>query len=251
MKRRTAFTRKPACLFSLLALSLGSWPLTGFALSPAHECNYCHDVHSADGVTILAEQEVEVLCLSCHIAGALDAAPDADVHTNKTGSAYADFRATCLECHNPHDNQENWIGEHEHIVNDPEVWGINIKLVGSAGADGFAVIQSIEWDSTLGEYLDGIRYVVFEQLGDDTDPVLQIHSFSDENMDGLLAPDGEAKDGPCEVCHNQTKYHCNGDDSNIGACGTEHNTGRTCTQCHDHAANFLPQSGSGGGGGRP
>jgi predicted CXXCH cytochrome family protein len=247
MSAIAALSRSPAWPFSLLALCLGGWPLTGFGLSAAHECSYCHDVHSAVGIPILAEQEVEVLCLTCHIAGALEAAPDADVHTNRDVSQYADFRATCLDCHNPHDNVENWIGDHEHIVNDPTDWGINIKLVGSAGSDGFAVIQSLEWDATMGEYLDGIRYVVFEQLGDDTDPALQIHSFSDENMDGLQAPDGEAKDGPCEVCHNQTKYHCNGDGSNIGACGTEHNTGRECTQCHHHDANFLPQS----GGGRP
>jgi len=248
MSDGTPWTRSPIWLFSLLTLCLGGWPPAGLGLSPAHECSYCHDVHSAAGIPMLAEQEVEVLCLTCHIAGALDTAPDADVHTNRTGSNYADFRATCLDCHNPHDNVENWIGEHVHDIDDPTVWGINIKLVGSAGADDFAVIQSIEWNATLADYLDGIRYVVFEQLGDDIDPALQIHSFSDENMDGLLAPDGEAKDGPCEVCHNQTKYHCNGDDSNIGACGTEHNTGRNCTLCHDHAVNFLPQS---GGGGRP
>ena len=248
MSERTTSTRGPAWLFSLLTLCLGGWPLAVFGLSAAHECSYCHDVHSAEGIPILAETEVEVLCLTCHIAGALDSAPDADVHTNRDVSQYADFRATCLDCHNPHDNAENWIGDHEHVVNDPTDWGINIKLVGSSGSDG-AVIHSIEWDATLDEYLDGTRYVVFEQLGDDIDPALQIHSFSDENMDGLLAPDGEPKDGPCEVCHNQTKYHCNGDASNIGACGTEHNTGRNCTLCHDHAANFLPQSG--GGGGRP
>ena len=96
MSGETTITRGPAWLSSLLALSLGGWPLAGLGLSPAHECSYCHEVHSAVGFTLLAEQEVEVLCLTCHIAGALDSAPDADVHTNRTVSNYADFRATCL-----------------------------------------------------------------------------------------------------------------------------------------------------------
>ena len=251
MSGRTPLSRGPAWLFSLLTLCIGGWPLAGFGLSAAHECTYCHDLHGAEGVPILAEQEVEVLCLTCHIAGALESAPDADVHRNREVSEYADFRATCLHCHNPHDNLENWIGDHDHVVNDPTDWGINIKLVGNAGSDGSAVIQSIEWDEPMGSYLDGIRYVVFEQVGDNTDASLQIHSFSDENMDELQAPDGKDKDGPCEVCHNQTKYHCNGDESNVGVCGTEHNTGRECTQCHHHDANFLPRSGGTEPPGRP
>ena len=247
MSGNSSVTRGPAWFVTLLSLGLGGWPLTAFGLNPVHQCVYCHNLHSAEGIPILGEEEAEVLCLTCHIPGGLAEAPDADVHTNRDQSDYADFRATCLNCHNPHDNVENWIGEHTHD-GDPTLWdGINIKLVGSAGADGSAVIKSIEWDGTTQTYLeDGLRYVVFEQLGDRTDETLQIHSFSDENMDGELAPDGEPKDGPCEVCHSQTKYHCNGDESNIGLCGTEHNTGDTCTRCHDHDANFLPPGGNPG-----
>lgn len=207
------------------------------ALSTAHECWYCHDVHGAEGVPILSESEAEVLCLTCHSPGGYPGAPVADVHTNiGTASNYADFRATCLRCHNPHDNMENWLGSHLHP--DGTIWeGINIKLVGIPGLEGYASIATIEWNPVTQGYQDGERYVVFEQLGTvqtGTD-ALKIHSFSDEDLDG-----NGIKDGPCEVCHAQTKYHCNGDPTNIGLCGSLHHTGEVCTQCHDHAANFLP-----------
>jgi predicted CXXCH cytochrome family protein len=206
------------------------------ALNPAHECAYCHDVHGAVGVALLAESEVEVLCLSCHTPGGHPDAPAADVHTNAdVDSDYAPFRATCLRCHNPHADPDNWLGEHEHP--DGSVWpGVNIKLVGVPDADGLAVIETLEWD---GAYVDGRRYVVFEQLGSKTGTDAEkIHSFSDEDLDA-----NGVKDGPCEVCHSQTDYHCNGDADNTGLCGELHHTGEPCTQCHGHDASFMPPSG--------
>ncbi len=82
---------------------------------------------------------------------------------------------------------------------------------------------------------NGVKDVVFEQRGDKNDPVLQIHSFSDEDADG-----DNIKDGICEVCHNRTKHHCNGEATNTGGCGVTHNTGKICTGCHEHVTNFIP-----------
>lgn len=231
-------------LYTLTLATATLWAQPGLALNPAHECAYCHDVHTAAGFTLLAAEEVEVLCLTCHSAGGHPDAPVVDVHTNAalTGG-YAEFRATCLRCHNPHSNQANWLGLHTHP--DGTLWeGINLKLVGFAGADYLATIATLEWDPTTGTYVDGSRHVVFEQLGASTaaDPdSLKIHSFADGDMDA-----NGVKDGPCEVCHSQTRFHCNGDPDTTGECLIDHRLGNTCTVCHEHAANFMPPNTAGG-----
>jgi predicted CXXCH cytochrome family protein len=223
----------------ILLAAAALWAPAGFALNPAHECDYCHGVHSAEGVPLLGEEAVEILCLTCHSPGGHPDAPAVDVHTNVSGG-YAEFRATCMRCHDPHSNQENWLGLHTHP--DGTEWdGINLKLVGRDGADYLAMIATLEWDSAAGIYLDGSRYVVFEQLGTSTQSdALKIHSFADGDMDG-----NGVKDGPCEVCHSQTDFHCNEDADNTGACSTRHHLGETCTNCHDHAGNFMPPNTTG------
>jgi len=225
-------------LFWLLGLA----PPGAVALNPNHECLFCHSVHDADGSQLKNDEDVEVLCLTCHGPTGISSFK-ADVHTNEgTQSAYATFRITCMRCHNPHDGQLNWLATHTHP--DASTWdGINIKLVGRADPDypEGAIIETFEWAASAGTYVDGARPVVFEQRGDKLDPDLQIHSFSDEDRDA-----NGVKDGPCEVCHTQTAFHCNGDATNTGGCGTRHNTGATCTECHRHDTYFLP-----GGGGQP
>lgn len=241
MNGHRQFIRRHSWGITVPAMLLLVWPGIGFCLNPSHDCTYCHSLHTADGVPILGAEEIEVLCLTCHVPGGHPDAPPADVHTNigKT-SNYSEFRATCMRCHNPHSNEENWLLVHTHT--DGSEWeGINIKLVGRSGLEGFAAIETLEWDASAGNYADGVRYVTFEQLGTKLGPdSLKMHSFSDEDMDG-----NGVKDGPCEVCHNQTKHHCNGDDANIGTCDTDHNTGDTCTRCHSHEGNFLPPSSGG------
>jgi len=202
------------------------------ALNPSHECSFCHDLHGASGTELQNETDTEVLCLTCH-GSAGTSSLKAEVHFNDNNSDYDPFEITCIRCHDPHSDQPNWLGTHVH-AGDGSTWsGTNIKLVGYDGPGGVAIIQTTEWDDSSGVYVSGMRSVVFEQLGDNNDADLQIHSFADADQDG-----NGVKDGGCETCHTQTKHHCNGDPTNTGQCGENHNTGRICTNCHGHDTNF-------------
>ena len=178
------------------------WPGGTEALNPDHgNCSICHSVHGAPGQALSNEAVVEVLCLSCHGPGG--SAVTVEVHTNTSGSSYPSFRMTCMDCHNPHDNMLNIFS------------GINLKSVGRkiTGAT-YARISTPN---------SGIREVVFESRGASVgDPSL--HSFADNDQDG-----NGTYDGACEVCHTQTRFHRNNSSGNHS-----HQTGRTCTNCHNH-----------------
>lgn len=173
------------------------------ALNPGHgTCSICHSVHGAPGQSLTNEAVVEVLCLSCHGPAGISSLK-ADVHQNSSGSSYPSFRMTCMVCHNPHDNMQNWLG------------GINLKSIGRkiTGAT-YARISTPN---------SGIREVVFESRGASVgDPSL--HSFADADQDG-----NGIYDGACEVCHTQTRFHRNNSSGNHS-----HQAGRTCTNCHAH-----------------
>jgi len=179
------------------------WPGSTEALNPNHYgCSQCHSIHSAPGQNLTNELTVEVLCLSCHGPAGISTLK-ADVHQNTPGSSYPAFRMTCMDCHNPHDNRQNWLG------------GTNLKLVGRkiAGVTNAGI-------STPNS---GVRDVVFESRGTNVgDPSL--HSFADADQDG-----NGVYDGACEVCHTLTRFHHNNSGGNHN-----HQTGRTCTNCHDH-----------------
>jgi predicted CXXCH cytochrome family protein len=178
------------------------WPVSTEALNPNHgTCSICHSVHGSPGQALTNEAVVEVLCLSCHGPGG--SAVTVEVHTNTSASSYPAFRMTCMDCHNPHDNMLNIFA------------GINLKSVGRkiTGAT-YARISTPN---------SGIREVVFESRGASVgDPSL--HSFADNDEDG-----NGTYDGACEVCHTRTRFHRNNSSGNHS-----HQTGRTCTNCHDH-----------------
>lgn len=174
------------------------------ALNPNHQCTYCHNLHNG---LVPAAAVVETLCLTCHGAAGLSVFKAA-VHTNKVkNSAYPAFRISCMGCHNPHSDRQNWLG------------GTNRKLIGmKLDATGVAKIQTPN---------SGVRQVVFESRGTSVgQPAL--HSFADSDADG-----NGYYDGICETCHTLAGHHRNtGPDS--------HNTGKTCTaSCHLHTAGFL------------
>jgi predicted CXXCH cytochrome family protein len=75
------------------------------ALVSGHECSYCHSVMGASGSTLLNDASVEVLCMSCH-ANAIGSVAAAEIHTNG-GTSFPANRITCIECHDPHDNEQN------------------------------------------------------------------------------------------------------------------------------------------------
>ena len=172
----------------------------------AHECTFCHGLHGAGGSTPQLDQPavVEVLCMSCHGPGG-PATTKAEVHTNDpTGnSCCGPFRVTCQECHDPHSNQINRLGNE------------NLKLV---LADIVAPISSTS------------RQVVFESLGG-SDPSLYSFCDDDEDNNGIW-------DQVCDVCHDGAEMNRHHFDGTLN----HHKNGDTCTRsgCHTHANALSP-----------
>jgi len=214
MKRRMIllFSFGFVLVIAILAVII-YWPGSTEALNPNHgNCSICHSLHNSPGQTLTNNAVVEVLCLSCHgPAGA--ATKKAEVHKNKPSSSYAPFTMTCPDCHDPHDNRQNWLGS------------TNIKQIGRNISGSL--------DARINTPNSGVRDVVFVSRGTDAGGP-SLHSFADNDQDG-----NSIYDGACEVCHTLAANHRNNSGGNHA-----HYTGQTCTQCHDHTNYF---NGSGGG----
>ena len=189
------------------------------ALLAAHiGCSNCHNLHGSPSMSgsLLNAPSSEALCLACHGPGGTSIYL-VDVHTNKTGSSYPAFTATCTTCHNSHDNYTNADGSK------------NIKLVGDDFYDGVQNQLPVVINTTN----SGIRNVVFVSRGTDAGGIVE-NSFADADFDA-----NGYYDGVCEVCHTQTKYHRNNSSGDH-----THKTGRTCTVCHPHSDSFVPAGGA-------
>ena len=209
MKRRFSLGFSSLVLVILAAVVIWS-PGGASALLPDHNCNFCHRIHGASGFVLLDNPEIEALCLSCH-GPTGPSVLKVDVHTNDNNSPFPPFRITCRECHDPHDSRLNWLG------------GLNLKAVG-VDADGTGLAK-------IDTPVSGIRDVVFESRGTTADPAEpSLHSFADADED-----ENGIYDGICEVCHTATRQH-----RNDGSANTRHNTGKTCTNCHEHVTTFNP-----------
>lgn len=209
MRKRYFINVLPAVI--LIATLILFTPRAGDALNENHTCNFCHSLHNAPGQTLAKMSVVEDLCMSCH--GPVGTSVlKAEVHTNKNGSSYPAFTMSCMDCHNPHDAMDNWLG------------GLNIKLVGTnEGGTGEATISTPN---------SGVRDVVFESRGTGAlEPTL--HSFADGDEDG-----NAVYDGVCETCHTLTSFH-----RNSSAGNHTHEVGNTCTDCHPHDGSFIASGG--------
>jgi len=164
-------------------------------------CNFaCHALHGSAGSSLLGASDAQTLCLSCHGPGGVSV-KKASIH-NPSNLAPSDI--TCLECHNPHSNRDNYLG------------GTNIQLIGiqfdynAEPPDEYAVTK-IREETTSG--LGLVEDVVFETQAD----------F------------GRAGDGPCQICH--TVGSAGGGDSGVGDFAG-HAWGDNCAVCHQHADGF-------------
>lgn len=146
---------RPALVEGSAALPT-TWNLT-------HTCTFCHDPHGGPQNANLLDEDVEVLCLTCHGPGGI-AATKADNHKGHS----------CLDCHDKHLNLDNWLG------------GENIRQVGREDPMGLAVVTTKDGN---------VRDVVFESRGTDAGQP-SLHSFADDDEDG-----NGVHDGICEVCH--------------------------------------------------
>jgi predicted CXXCH cytochrome family protein len=184
-------------------------------LNPNHECSFCHDLHTgASGEFPLGiDAQAETACMSCHgpaAPGSAGGGSDlkAEVHTNDSQNSCCDpFRITCLNCHDPHDEQTNFNGR------------LNIKLVRAV---------------VLAEPPSGGQFprtAIFESIGG-SDP--EADSFCDNTADssGVYL-------NVCDTCHEVAE--------GIGrhrrnSSQQHHQNGATCTRsgCHTHAGTFNP-----------
>ncbi len=185
---------------------------TRLAWASLHECSSCHMWHNAPGPSLGIAADAETACLTCH--GGVGPGVEATVHTNKSGSSYAAFTMTCVDCHTSHSNRANAEG------------GTNIKQVGDKVSGGTGLAQILTPNS-------GIKDVVFESRGTTVAEPFR-YSFADKDDDGDLD-----FDGVCEVCHTLTSKHKN------DGTGSDHYNGETCTDsCHGHDSDFAPTGGT-------
>jgi hypothetical protein len=228
-------------IFGLIAAATGLLASTSAeALMEKHDCGFCHSLHGGPtpgGSTSLVPENsptnIEVLCLGCHI-NAVDGRnfgtdTDADIadpvqpHKTDGGSGRAEFHISCNECHEVHDNMDNWLGSHPPHADgstnpaliggelDGWVEGTNEKMVGREDPDletPFAMIITKEADynrngirdfgnadivpdciETLVNdcFMTGKRHIVFENFDPETGSFGgTLHAYADHNEDGLI-----------------------------------------------------------------
>lgn len=175
-------------------------PAPALALLPQHAgfgCLGCHNLHGGGGGALLGEANSESTCLSCH--GPLATATEVTIHDPNGHLSGNLGYITCLECHNPHNNDRlNANG------------GTNIKLIGvvydfndTNVPRTYLTSPQIREEAPLPAGLGTLREVVFE-----TSPADWSRSG-----DGL---------GLCNACH-----------------GATHNVGEDCAACHAHNDSFI------------
>lgn len=193
----------------LLGVIAGSRPAR--ALDAPHDaapgptgCSDCHSTHAALGMSLIAREYVQDLCVACHDGVT---AAEADTHTNPTDADSPwygrDFDGggqdiICTDCHEPH-SQRSALGE--HFV-------------------GFR-------DTTLGNILrrspEGPVPILYDGTGYRSAYV-------------KLDPDGPY--GICEACHTATSVY------RKGGTADDHSGTRSCLDCHAHRNGFRHSGGS-------
>ena len=190
----------------LLAWMLLS-PSPALALLPQHSgfgCLGCHNLHGGGGGALLGEADSESTCLSCH--GPLGTATEVSIHDPNTHGTGNLGYITCLECHNPHNNDRlNANG------------GTNIKLIG------------VEYD--YNDTNDPRTYLTGPQIREESPLALGLLRevvFETSPADWSRSGDGL---GLCNACHGAT--HNVGED--CASCHAHNDSfkGKGCTGCHD------------------
>ncbi|MDH3230618.1 MAG: hypothetical protein OEN55_12580 [Alphaproteobacteria bacterium] len=270
-------------VFALIAATAGLLAATpAEALLEKHNCSFCHSLHggptsggSTQFVPEFSPTNVEVLCLGCHfnaVDGSLppynsdtDGIPAAAVQPHRSDGSHPEFHVTCIDCHEHHDNLENWLSDPSaplHQTHDaafPGIPGVNQKMIGSKDPDGltpYAVIRTREKDfdrngipdrdntvvQTCNDlivndcYTEERRYVVFEQF----QPATQLHAWA-ENTGILEDPfDFLGATDPIVVRTNES-------DSGALAAGANNWSAHDslCGMCHTQTANHNLLTGGG------
>ena len=106
-------------------------PQRGEALNPVHTCASCHNLHGGFGELIKNDtyffdsnpsrpdpnnqrwvSAAEATCLTCHSIVQGTTTQPAAIHEQNSWATFARYIVDCLDCHNPHSDQANWLGAH-------------------------------------------------------------------------------------------------------------------------------------------
>jgi predicted CXXCH cytochrome family protein len=102
-------------LISTVVLGLGRvWVATanggphGDYLALTDDCAGCHRVHTAPGARLLFAQ-TNALCFTCHDGSGASLPPIVSTHANTDSAGRVEglFALECIQCHNPHGNNNN------------------------------------------------------------------------------------------------------------------------------------------------
>ena len=256
MKHLTWITRSLRLTCAWLVLLTAS---AADAQSNPMTCIECHvdpaagNVHGGfRGLKDLTDDEVDVMCLSCH-NGTI--ATEAAVHEgglDRRGnpeSEYGLWKAGCLDCHT----------QHSPLLAGDGTANTNLKLLGlrvleASSTDRIARIRKpIINDQGNGDASDDVQtgWEADSGIPDDptvveTDPpaagdhVRKLVFYTDIDTAATnWVQSSPPYNGACNSCHTRTDHHRR-DDS--GGDHT-HKIPQPCTNCHDHSAGWTNKGG--------
>jgi hypothetical protein len=264
-------------------LQLSAIPLLALgwlALAPAPQaqafmdCIECHADPNGGGfhggfrvMSELTRPEVDAICLSCHDGSYTNPsgaqAPEAAVHEQVySGSGqrpeYGEFRAGCMDCHNPHGLLAG-----DGMADNLQLLGV--KVLEASSTDGLARIRK----PIIGPGADGVPGTNDDvqtgwecDSGIDNDPAcdttedifggnhVRALSFYGDIYEGgdwlgnggvnMWADDAPPYNGACNSCHTRASHHRR-DDS--GGDHTHNITKAGCVACHSHSSGWLNKGG--------
>jgi hypothetical protein len=267
-----------------LILRISAMPLLALGwifLSPATtaqafmDCVECHADPNGGGfhggfraLGGMTRVELDAICMSCHDGSYTNAngvqAPEAAVHEQVYGGTgqrpeYGEFRAGCMDCHNPH----GLLAGDGSLVENLQLLGT--EVLEASSTDDVARIRK----PIIGPGADGTPGTNDDvQTGWECDSGIPDDPACDTSEDGFggthvrapafygdlyeggswtanggvnpWANDAPPYNGACNSCHTRTSHHRR-DDS--GGDHTHNITKNGCVACHSHASGWLNKGG--------
>ncbi len=205
------------------------------------------------------------LCWSCHNDVV---APFMKTHSSITiDNDYGDWAIECRICHEPHYHYQLAAYGDEARLATGTITGVTSTTLRSAGATwetdefaglvmlhrptgGYRIISNssdtliLKGPVDLTKILPGDTFSVIygklvrHKINTPNSGRKSVKFFRPVGPN-TFADGDDVYDGPCEVCHTQTRHHRNNNDHPDQADHT-HNVGIKCTLCHKHVNGFMP-----------
>ncbi|MDH5557819.1 MAG: NapC/NirT family cytochrome c [Alphaproteobacteria bacterium] len=239
------------------------------------DCIECHADPNGGGfhggfrsLTDMTRAEIDAVCLSCHDGSYTNpagiTAPEAAVHEQVYGGSgqrpeYGEFRAGCMDCHNPH----GLLAGDGSLVENLQLLGAKVREASST--DGVGRIRK----PIIGPGADGTPGTNDDvQTGWECDSGIPDDPTCDTSEDGFggthvrapvfygniyeggtwpsnggvnpWANDTLPYNGACNSCHTRTSHHRR---DNSGGDHTHNITKAGCVACHSHVSGWLNKGG--------